>query len=497
MFINTRHNVVPVTTSPFCGAVCALVVFLVCGASSPASALTLELSGLVKLRPQDTDQALSAARKTILLDDDSLRTTAIVRFSAMAERNSFSNSVLLVLQRRDGAASAWKDIYTFHRYTVAPVVPAKPTVGPVAPTKPPVAGTVPRVPEPSATVPPAPVPQDPTRRPRLKTGPPFDPPSTTVPSVSFDSPSLTLPVGTGAIRASARRADGTSVESPPLPLEVRRAPAVLTLLAMGGTCTDADANTTHQTLTDAGITRDSNVCAGKGVQATYLADLTPMSSVNCNDPCNTGCMNFLEHPALRIMNDRNLANELDSINNPGTKLCAHRVNQAGIRNRIIFGKWRNTEEELVCSTPIKFNAIIDNFVNQGGKSLILIGQSQGGAKLAGMVRDHWRWGNDLTLELIVLWDATSFDVVSFSGHVGIASMGVRRVGSRPKKVLSFFQYSNPVPFQNGAPMLDPAEQHDLDACFSHNGIARSQFVHHRTTEAVKGELQAARDRARL
>ena len=482
---------------------CALVVFLLCGASSPASALTLELSGLVKLRPQDTEQALSAPRKTILLDDESLRSTAIVRFSTMAERNAFSNSSLLVLQRRDGASSAWKDIHTFYRSTVTLV----------APTKPPVAGPSTRVPQPSATdtspqlqVRPQPgpfdnpnitVPQDPNQRPRLKTGPPFAAPSTTVPSMFFESPGLVLPVGTVAIRARARRADGTSVESPPLPLEVRRAPAVLTLLAMGGACPIADGNTNHQTLAAAEITRDANVCAGKGVQATYLADLTPMPSVNCNDPCNTGCQNFLKHPALRIMNDRNLANQLDNINNPGTQLCDHRANQAGIRNHIVFGKWRNTEEEPVCSTPIKFNTIIDNFVSQGGKSLILIGQSQGGAKLAGMVRDHWRWGNDLTLELIVLWDATSFDFVSFRGHVGIDSMGVRRVGSRPKKVLSFFQYSNLIPFQNGAPMLDPAEQYDLDVCFSHNGIARSQFVHQRTTEAVKEALRAARDRARL
>jgi hypothetical protein len=277
---------------------------------------------------------------------------------------------------------------------------------------------------------------------------------------------------------------------------------VLTLLAMGGTCTDPDANTTFTTLADAGITRDATICANKGVQATYLADLTPMEAVNCNNPC-AGCTNFFEHLALRIMNNRDLANEFESINNPGDAKCDRRTNAEGIRNHLVFGKWRNTEEEPVCGTPIKFDEMIDDYRAAGGKSLILIGQSQGGAKLAGMVRDHWRWGTEISLELLVLWDATSFDVLNGfdTGHFGITSMGVRRVGNKPKRILNFCQYSNAVPFQNGAP-LDPAEthtnleEHDLDGCQSHNGIARSQFVHHRTADVVKEVLQTIRNRAR-
>jgi len=52
-----------------------------------------------------------------------------------------------------------------------------------------------------------------------------------------------------------------------------------------------------------------------------------------------------------------------------------------------------------------------------------------------------------------------------------------------------------VAFQNGAP-FDPAELHDLDGWFSHNVIARSQFVHHRTADVVNETLQMVRDRAR-
>ena len=189
-----------------------------------------------------------------------------------------------------------------------------------------------------------PLPQDPghIHHPIPGVGPPFDTPATTVPNLAFDSHALSLSAGADAIRAKARREDGSSIDSPPVLLDVRPAPAVLTLLAMGGTCTDPDANTHFQSLSDAGITRDTDKCAAKGVNPTWLADLTPMASVNCNDPCNTGCMNFLEHLALRIMNTNSLANEFDSINNPGTALCAHRENPVGIRNRIVFGKWRNS-----------------------------------------------------------------------------------------------------------------------------------------------------------
>ena len=179
-----------------------------------------------------------------------------------------------------------------------------------------------------------------------------------------------------------------------------------------------------------------------------------MASVNCNNPCNAGCTNFMEHLALRLLNDRDLADRFDSIDNRGEELCQRRTNPQGIRNRLVFGKWRNTDEEPVCATPIRFNAIIDDFVRDGGQSLILIGQSQGGAKLAGMVRDHWRWGNTLTLELLALWDA---DLVrrcrSFSpGTPLIGSMGVRRVGEPPAAHAQLLpvQQPSPVPERRAA-----------------------------------------------
>jgi hypothetical protein len=414
---------------------------------------------------------------------------------------------VLVLQRRVGSG-AWEDAYTFYNHAGAIVRPPEKRNADKVPVidKRPAVPEGPKI-EPRPTGPGADpnivVPQEPGAKPRPKTGPPFDAPKTTVPGLAFEGAALKLAAGTTAIRAVARRADGSSIESAAVKLEVRKAPDVLTILAMGGTCTDPDANTTWKNLEEAGITRDKDACAAKGVSPTFLGDLTSMSSVNCNDPCNPGCVNFFEHLALRIMNDRNLADSFDSINDPGTKLCAQGANAKGIRNHIIFGKWRNTEEERVCGTPVKFNTIIDDFVSRGGKSVIMIGQSQGGAKLAGMVRDHWRWGNNLTLELLTLWDATSFDVPNGfdTGHFGVVSMGVRKVGDRPKKVLNFCQYSNAVPFQNGSPLdrsehHDDLEEHDLDGCFSHNGIARSQFVHHRTAEVVEEALVGVRDRAR-
>jgi hypothetical protein len=464
--LDVRYAGIPAPRGFLLGAFVVLVLWTV---PLPGWAITVELSGQVTFRPQSANQPLSTTKKTILFADESLQATARVVVASAAERKAFP---LLVLQQQHAVTKAWIDIHTFYRDITTGGKFAKPDV-----FKPDVPRRFPQDQAPKSPFPervPAPI------------------------SSSYNTPSFSLPVRTNALRASARRADGTSVESLPLLVEVRDPPAVLTLLAMGGSCHDPDANTNHTNLTEAMITRNADVCAKKGVQETYLKDLTPPAAVNCNDPCNANCMNFLEHLALRIMNERGLATQFDSIDNPGQQLCHPRQNLQGIRNHIIFGKWRNTEEEWVCSTPIKFNTIIDNFVKGGGKSLILIGQSLGGAKFAEMVRDHWRWGNNLTLELLVLWDATSVDILKvFPGkHPFLESMGVQQVGSRPRHTLSFYQYSNLAPFQNGAPLLDPCEQHDLDGCFSHNAIARSQFVHHKTTDAVHQALVALRNRAR-
>jgi hypothetical protein len=455
---------------PALGVVMGLLLWSV---PAPARALTVEISGQVTLRPQEVTRALSTTQRTVLFTDESLRATARVG-ATDAEKKAVAR---IVLQRQHAATTAWQDLHTFYVAPPALVTPTKPgVVVPTVPTRPE------RLPERVGPKQESPLPAPGQRVP-------------VSPSLSYDAPSFSLPAETSGLRARAVREDGTAIESLPLLLEVRSAPAVLTLLAMGGTCTDPDANTTHTTLDAAAITRNAGACEKKGVQPTYLGDLTPMPSVNCNNPC-ASCTNFMEHLALRIMNDRGLATSFDSIDNPGQNFCQRRTNAAGIRNRLVFGKWRNTDEEPVCSTSIKFNAMIADFVQNGGKSLILIGQSQGGAKFAGMVRDHWRWGNALTLELLVLWDATSFDVPKPTSNPLITSMGVDRVGSRPRHTLSFYQYSNLVPFQNGARLLDPAEQYDLDGCFSHNAIARSQFVHHKTTDAVKRALEAIRDRAR-
>jgi hypothetical protein len=462
--------------------------------------MRIQVSGIVKLRPRNTDQPLREGGTTVFFDDEPMRPTVLVTFASMEERDAFDSAFARVVVQRQDDGGRWADVHTFVT-DVNSASPVRDSRILAQPTR-----TLPVQSRPELDIPPRDnrpdIPQEPGGKPRPKIEPIVDNPATTVPGRAFEAPEQRLLAGTRAIRARAVRPDRTAVESQPVAVDVRRAPAVLTLLAMGGTCTDPDANTNHQNLTEAGISRNIAACEAKGVPATFLGDLTPMASVNCNDPCNAGCVNFLAHLAQRLMN-RDLGTRFEGINNAGTRICERATNAEGVRNRVIFGKWRNTEEELVCGTEIKFNTIVDDFVGEGGKSVILIGQSQGGAKLAGMIRDHWRWGSNLTVELIALWDATSFDGPNGfdTGHFGIVSMGVRKVGNKPRKVLNFCQYSNAVPFQNGAP-LDPSEahadleEHDLDGCFSHNGIARSQFVHHRTADVVQEALHAARDRAR-
>ena len=99
------------------------------------------------------------------------------------ERQSFST---LVLQQQDGATRAWVDVHTFYRAQLEPKSAGagtrKATEGP--------AGAVRRL-EVSPTE-------------RLGARPW---------SVSYETPPLRLAAGTSALRASARRQDGTSVDS--------------------------------------------------------------------------------------------------------------------------------------------------------------------------------------------------------------------------------------------------------------------------------------------
>ena len=459
--------------------------------------VTLALSGAVKLRPQEADRALRSSGRTSLLDDESLLTTVVVRFTKMAERDAFrSDFPTLVLQRREGTSGAWTDVQTI--YGPAPLKKGSIFPGQKAPAAEPprpISPVRPELERQGAGIDSPVIPGKPGQKPSPKVGPPFDTPATTVPGLSFDSSSFTLPKGTSALRASARRPDGSSLDSPPLQLDVRAAPGILTLMAQGGACADADGN-----LDSSGtVTRNDEGCAEKNLNGVFLGDLTPKASINCNNFCNASCMNFFEHLAAEIMDQNDLADHVEFINNPGEALCAARDNPGGLHNRIVVGKWRNTEEENVpgCQTDLRFNSMIDEFAEAGGKSLILIGQSLGGAKFTKLQRDHWRW-DGVTLELLALWDATSLGedgTVVLNLH---PSFGVRRVGDQAKKVLSFFQYDNVAAFQNGARLQDrsDAEQHDYNQCLSHNGIARSQFVHHRTTDLVKAALIAARDRVR-
>lgn len=306
-------------------------------------------------------------------------------------------------------------------------------------------------------------------------------------SRTYETPDLQLNRRITSIRAILRDPDAPrgALASEAKRVAVREAPKVLTLIAMGGSCITGDANTNHQSLDEAGIWRTPAVCRQKNVQPTYLGALTPMASVNCNDLCNEGCMNFIEHQGERIMSTEGLATSMEAINNPGTSTCHRRTNEDGLRNRIVIGKWRNTEQEPFCGTPLTFNAILDGFAEADGDAVIMIGQSLGGHMLTRIARDDWRWGNDLDLELLALWDATS------------AGGAVTQVGSRPATVLNFYQYTD-VPFQSGGEITDrTGEQYDLNTCFSHNAIARSQFVHHTTARAVRSAMTAIRHRARM
>jgi hypothetical protein len=122
---------------------------------------------------------------------------------------------------------------------------------------------------------------------------------------------------------------------------------------------------------------------------------------------------------------------------------------------------------------------------------------------------RWRWAIDVEVDLFVTRDITSPGSLTYEepqpcrgslppieGLENCTSMGVRSAGSRPKTVLNFYQSHNRWPNQNGAPIAEADMEFNLNRCLSHNAIARSQFVHNKTAEAVKNALISLRDASR-
>ena len=128
--------------------------------------------------------------------------------------------------------------------------------------------------------------------------------------------------------------------------------------------------------------------------------------------------------------------------------------------------------------------ILDEYRADGGRHVILVGQSHGCAKFAGMTRDHWRWGNDLSVELFVSWDGADL------------GGGVSSVGDVPKTVLAFYQRDDLAHWQNGQHIEQATEEHELTKLFSHNAIARSAFVHDKTATFIRDTISSVRGRAR-
>ena len=281
----------------------------------------------------------------------------------------------------------------------------------------------------------------------------------------------------------------------PLPVDVRSAPPVLVLLSMGGFWAfnppQPPGNPDAQAvLGDQGIAVNEDQCRLRGIPSDLISLLTTNRNIQCNDLCDENCINFMEHLALRLMNDEGLADELKSIS--GSGYCHERTNDNGLNNRIILGKWENSELEPARPPGIRtWEDILDNYRSLGHHHVIMVGQSLGGAKFAGMIRDHWRWANDLQVALFVSWDSTDL------------GGGVSSVGDRPATVLAFFQTDNVwwqegphIWWQEGKHIEQATEEHDLTKLFSHNAIARSCFVQDKTVAFVREAIQSIRGGAR-
>ena len=234
-----------------------------------------------------------------------------------------------------------------------------------------------------------------------------------------------------------------------------------------------------------GITVDASRCA---VDPTLIAQLIEARNIQCNDLC-AECTNFIEFLGLRLLDEEDLATRMESLRHKvdasEPDFCSLRVNPAGVSNRIVLGKWENSEHEHFRPPHIKtFESILDEYAASGGGSLVIVANSLAGAKLAATVKDHWRWGQSISVVLFVSWDAT---------HLG---GGIPSLGPRPDRIVNFFQQGNPAWWQNGSPIAEADVEFDLTGCLSHNAVVRSVFVHQTTTEEVRTAVARIRALAR-
>lgn len=297
-----------------------------------------------------------------------------------------------------------------------------------------------------------------------------------------------LRTGTFTLRCRLDRVRGLPRFGEPLFVDVREAPKILTLLSMGGASVlsqppTPDGRLDAQTdLEGAGVQVDRDECRRRGIDPTLIRTLTTNRNIQCNDLGDGDCVNFIEHLALRLEKD-GLVGRLDCTKDSGLQELG--TFETGLRNRVILGKWENSEREQFRPPGIlTWEQILTGYRANGGHQVILLGQSQGGAKFAEMVKDHWAWDNDLDIALFVSWDATSF------------YGGIDDVGSRPQKVLGFYQTAHPVHWQRGSSIRQATEEHDLTHLFSHNAIARSEFVHDKTATFIRETVGRIRNRAR-
>lgn len=300
---------------------------------------------------------------------------------------------------------------------------------------------------------------------------------------------LRLSTGSFSVRCRLDRARGRPRFGEPLFVDVREAPKILTLMSMGGASLlppppipdgprDAQTN-----LEVAEVQVDRDACRRRGIDPTLIRTLTTNRNIQCNDLDDTDCVNFIEHLARRLQED-GLLDQLDCLT--GSGLQELDTFETGLRNLVVLGKWENSEREQLRPPGIlTWEYILTRYRDTGGHQVILLGQSQGGAKFAEMVKNHWKWDNDLEIALFVSWDATSL----FGG--------IDDVGPRPQKVLGFFQTAqDAVHWQTGNSIAQATEEHDLTDLFSHNAIARSEFVHDKTATFIRDTIRQIRNRRR-
>jgi hypothetical protein len=214
-----------------------------------------------------------------------------------------------------------------------------------------------------------------------------------------------------------------------------------------------------------------------------LTDEEP-SYVDCEDDYEPFCQN-----GLTILSDRMLADGLIRMVEWYTEdgELYQRDGATRIRNRVALADFSCSETAMNWFQAWSYQDEIADFFRKGGRNVVLVGHSHGGAEMAHLLATEPLFDSGLKCPLFVALDATD------------EGGPVQELSDRAEKLLNFYQEANWwIDYQRGSHIDGVAddEQHDMSGYLKHVTFDRSTFIHERILAVLRDVITSLRDAAR-